>query len=115
MDLSDRSSEYYNIAVGSNSMIIPTIVEGYYYFGFLFSTLFSVIIVCSIVVFDSIFYRTKRVEIAYITALVGAQAGWMLPGNFIIFMTGINMVLIPFLVLFLLNKTFKKLFITNLR
>lgn len=110
----DRVSEHFNTAILSGSKIIPTIVQGYLHFGFVFSVLFSVILIAFTTIFDFLFNKVKYIDIALIFGTAATQAGWMHQGNFVIFMTNLLLTIIPIYLILLINRlisgVFKKLF-----
>lgn len=106
-DLENRSSVFYNDALFSNSLIIPTVIQGYAYFGMFFSCFFIFLIMYLIFYFDRLFYKSNRVDMAFLFAFASVKLGWMHQGNFVIVMTHINYVLVLFII-FKANEFFGK-------
>ena len=102
MDQENRTSNFYNDALGSRSLIIPTISEGYFIFSWLFCWLFTFAIFKLIILFDGLFAKTKRIDLAFVFVSLSVTMGWMHTGNFIICMNSFHMSM-TMLVIFYIN------------
>lgn len=97
-NLENRTSVFYNEALYHNSYIIPTIVQGYSYFGLLLAGFFTFIIIYLVFFFDRLFFLSNRVDMAFLFAFAAVKLGWMHQGNFIVAMTHINNILVLYLI-----------------
>lgn len=98
-DLKNRSSEYYNQTAYSDSHIIPTISQGFCYFGFMFSWIFTFIVFRFIFFFDGIYFKTNRIDHAFIFALCSISLGWLHPGSFVIATSILSNAIVLYLIL----------------
>lgn len=84
LDFNNRTTVYFNEYVGSNSRIIPTIVQGYSYFGILFFWILTFVIFRIIFILDKAYFLSDRVDMTFLYAFVSCSLAWMHPGNFTI-------------------------------
>lgn len=105
----NRTSVFYNNAVGSDSFIIPTISEGFSHFGWFFCWVLSFVIIRLILLFDHLFMSSTRIDYGFIFAYISVTFGWMHPGNFIICMTALH-VGFALLIVCWINSKFDTLF-----
>lgn len=107
LDQTNRTSNFYNDALGSHSFIIPTISEGYFHFSWLLCWLFTFAIFKLIILFDGLYARSKRIDLAFVFVSLSVTLGWMHTGNFIICMNSFHMsmtILVIFLFSVILGK-----------
>jgi len=110
MDTDNRTTKFYLQTAYEHSHIIPTIGQGYCYFGFAFSWIFSLFIFLIIIYFDRLYFLTDRIDLAFIYTFVSVKIGWQHPGNFTIAFTTLNLFIVMFLLVlisFYIGKKFK--------
>lgn len=100
MNQDNRTSVFYNDALGSRSYIIPTISEGYFHFSWLFCWIFTFLIFKIIILLDGFFAKTKRIDIAFVLVSLSVTFGWMHTGNFIICMNSFHMSMILLIIFY---------------
>lgn len=98
----NRTSVFYNNAVGSHSFIIPTICESYFHFGWLLCWLMPFVIIKLILYFDKLFLTSSKIDISFVFGFISVSMGWVHGGNFIICMTNLHKGL-TLLVFYLIN------------
>ena len=81
VNLENRTTEFYNQTAYQNSHIIPTIGQGYVYLGFFLSWLFSLFVFRLIFIFDNLYFKSNRVDFAFIFAFTASRLGWLHPGS----------------------------------
>lgn len=77
----NRTTVFFNQTAYQHSHIIPTVGQGYVYFGFVLSWLFSLIVFRLIFLFDNLYFKTNRVDFAFLFALTASRLGWLHPGS----------------------------------
>lgn len=98
MDLENRSSNFYNQTAYNGYHIFPTVGQGFCYFGFLFSWVFTFIVFRFIFIFDNLFFKSKRMDFAFIYGLTTVSLGWLHPGSIVI----ASSILVNFTLLYLI-------------
>lgn len=98
IDLENRSSKFYNETAYNDSHIFPTIGQGYNYFGFLFSWVFTFIVFRFIFLLDNLFKKTNRIDLAFTFALHSISLGWLHPGSFVLATTILSKFLVFYLI-----------------
>jgi hypothetical protein len=81
VDQENRTTVFFNQTAYQHSHIIPTVGQGYVYFGFVLSWLFSLIVFRLIFLFDNLYFKTNRVDFAFLFALTASRLGWLHPGS----------------------------------
>ena len=93
----------YQLSKDFYDQILPTIIHGYFYFGFIFSPVFTVIMIFSFMFFDHIVLITKRLDFAFIFAWISAIVGFAIPGGLYHLTINLTNVLLPLLLISLIN------------
>jgi len=108
MDGMDRSTIYYNLAYYNGAQIydsiVPTIGQGYIYFGYILSPIFSVLLIVVLHRLDRSYSRSysiwKKFLLGYIAVLIGST----ISGNISIIIAQIMQVCIPIYLLFWIEE-----------
>tara|TARA_B110000114_G_scaffold185799_1_gene235026 strand:+ start:5092 stop:6477 length:1386 start_codon:yes stop_codon:yes gene_type:complete len=88
---------------GTYDQILPTVIQGYFYFGFILAPIFSVIMVWFFTYLDSIVKTTRRLDYAFLIASISAIVGFAVPGSLShLTISSVN-VLLPVLLIMYLN------------
>jgi len=93
----------YGFNNGFYDQILPTIIHGYFYFGFLLSPIFTIIMIFSFMYFDHVTKTTKRLDYAFIFAMVSAIVGFAIPAGFYHLTINVMNILVPVLIFMYLN------------
>lgn len=110
-DKKNRTTSYYNDYINSNSAIIPTMIQGIVYFGYLFSGLFSILIIFCVTQFDKLFNSTNNFAACYIFATVSAKSAFVIPGNYTLFCNVIAYMIVGlYFIIFIYDKLYKLFF-----
>ena len=95
--------------------ILPMIGQGYIYFGAVFSPIFTVIIARIGILFDSLYIKSKKLEIYFIASLVSFYLSQGMILNFIIIMNKVSYILAFYLPIVYLGYLVEKSIINKRR
>src|SRR5699024_7300372 len=88
--------------------ILPLIGEGYMYFGFLFSPLFSIIFVRLGVFFDILYFRTDNIEVLFLSIIISFYLAQAMILNSTILINMLSFRLAIYLPVYWLGKSMEK-------
>lgn len=104
----NRTTEFYNQTAYQGSHIIPTIGQGYIYFGFALSWLFSFFVFRLIFLFDNLYFKTYRVDFAFLFAFMAIRFGWLHPGSLAHVFSTLNTFIVLYVIIYTSSYIGKK-------
>ncbi len=108
VNLENRTTEFYNQTAYQNSHIIPTIGQGYVYLGFFLSWLFSLFVFRLIFIFDNLYFKSNRVDFAFIFAFMALRFGWLHPGSLAHVFSTLNTFIVLYIIIYASSYIGKK-------
>jgi hypothetical protein len=108
VNLENRTTEFYNQTAYQNSHIIPTIGQGYVYLGFFLSWLFSLFVFRLIFLFDNLYFKTYRVDFAFLFAFIAIRFGWLHPGSLAHVFSTLNTFIVLYVIIYTSSYIGKK-------
>lgn len=104
----NRTTVFYNQTAYQGSHIIPTIGQGYVYLGFFLSWLFSLFVFRLIFIFDNLYFKSNRVDFAFIFAFMALRFGWLHPGSLAHVFSTLNTFIVLYIIIYASSYIGKK-------
>jgi hypothetical protein len=89
--------------------IIPTVIQGIFYFGYFLFWILTVIMVSFVSFADKIYAKSERIEIAWLFAFLSVSVAWAIPGSFQHLYILLHQTFLPLIFIMYINEKLKKL------
>lgn len=99
-DLDNRTTAFYNNLGYFTTHIIPTIAQGYAYFGFIFAWLFSFLIFRIILFLDKLYLKTQDIGFSFLFSYGACSIAWVHTGNIMIVSTLLADIIVLYLIFY---------------